>query len=138
MRKTEEFPWALPDSKTQVTCEYVNQQGSLKVKRVHTLVISIQHTEGVSLDFVRRELRDRLIPAVVPPELIDEKTVYHLNPCGPWHVGGPAADAGLTGRKLMVDTYGGWGAHGGGAFSGKDPTKVYFLLEVNILVYAVG
>jgi S-adenosylmethionine synthetase len=91
---------------------------------VHTIVISTQHSEGVTNDEIRADLREHVIKTVIPAEYLDEKTVYHLNPSGRFIIGGPHGDAGLTGRKIIIDSYGGWGAHGGGAFSGKDVTKV--------------
>jgi len=93
-------------------------------QRVHTIVISTQHDESVTLKQIQSDLREFVIKPVVPAKYLDEKTVYHLNPSGRFVIGGPHGDAGLTGRKIIVDSYGGWGAHGGGAFSGKDPTKV--------------
>jgi S-adenosylmethionine synthetase len=124
LRRNEELPWVRPDSKTQVTIEYGFDGGACLPKRIHTVVISTQHGPEISLDDLRRELKDKVAMAVLPANLLDEDTVFHLNPCGAFTVGGPQGDAGLTGRKIIVDTYGGWGAHGGGAFSGKDPTKV--------------
>jgi len=118
------LPWLRPDAKSQVTIEYRFDKGACVPLRVHTVVISAQHSPEVSLDQLRKELMDHVVKPVIPQHLIDERTVYHLNPCGAFTIGGPMGDAGLTGRKIIVDTYGGWGAHGGGAFSGKDPTKV--------------
>jgi S-adenosylmethionine synthetase len=92
--------------------------------RVHTVVISTQHSPGVSQEKIAEDLKKEVINKVVPAQYLDDKTIYHLNPSGKFEIGGPHGDAGLTGRKIIVDTYGGWGAHGGGAFSGKDPTKV--------------
>jgi S-adenosylmethionine synthetase len=91
---------------------------------VHTIVISTQHSEDITQEEIKKELLEHVIKPVVPAEYLDERTVYHLNPSGRFVIGGPHGDAGLTGRKIIIDTYGGWGAHGGGAFSGKDPTKV--------------
>jgi S-adenosylmethionine synthetase len=108
----------------QVTVEYKNNNGSLQPQRVHTIVISTQHSEEVSQEEITATLRDKVVKAVIPPRYLDENTIMHLNPSGRFVIGGPQGDAGLTGRKIIVDTYGGWGAHGGGAFSGKDPTKV--------------
>lgn len=116
--------WLCPDAKTQVTVEYKSAEGGMEPLRVHTVVISTQHAEGVDNDIIRKGLREEVIDKVIPTHLLDDKTVYHLNPSGRFVIGGPQGDAGLTGRKIIVDTYGGWGAHGGGAFSGKDPTKV--------------
>ncbi|XP_015912796.1 S-adenosylmethionine synthase [Parasteatoda tepidariorum] len=124
LRKEGVFSWAGPDSKTQVTCEYSFKRGAAIPVRVHTVVVSTQHMKEVSLDLVRSEVMDKVIRHCIPAEYLDEKTIYHINPCGEFIMGGPMGDAGLTGRKIIVDTYGGWGAHGGGAFSGKDPTKV--------------
>ncbi|XP_065188913.1 S-adenosylmethionine synthase-like [Sycon ciliatum] len=124
LRRSGAVAWLRPDSKTQVTVEYQNTNGSLKPRRVHTIVISAQHNPDVSLEQMRSDLLEKVIKAVVPAKLIDGSTVFHLQPSGAFIMGGPQGDAGLTGRKIIVDTYGGWGAHGGGAFSGKDPTKV--------------
>jgi len=123
-RKDGSVPWLRPDAKTQVTVEYIKKGGHLTPKRVHTIVISTQHDENVTNDVIRKELREKIINHVVPKELLDENTIYHLNPSGRFVIGGPMGDAGLTGRKIIIDSYGGWGAHGGGAFSGKDPSKV--------------
>ncbi|XP_011298621.1 S-adenosylmethionine synthase isoform X2 [Fopius arisanus] len=124
LRRSGELWWARPDSKTQVTCEYMMDQGACVPVRVHTVVVSLQHSEKVTLDELRRSVMDKVIKEVIPAKYLDEKTVFHVNPCGLFIIGGPQGDAGLTGRKIIVDTYGGWGAHGGGAFSGKDFTKV--------------
>lgn len=117
-------PWLRPDAKTQVTVAYKRDHGRMVPLRVHTVVISTQHAEDVTNDFIRKELMEKVIKPVIPAHLLDDKTIYHLNPSGRFVIGGPQGDAGLTGRKIIVDSYGGWGAHGGGAFSGKDPTKV--------------
>jgi len=93
-------------------------------KRVHTVVISTQHSEDVTNEFIRKELLEKIIKVAIPKEYLDDKVIYHLNPSGRFVIGGPQGDAGTTGRKIIIDTYGGWGAHGGGAFSGKDPSKV--------------
>ncbi|KAK4336936.1 hypothetical protein RND71_044090 [Anisodus tanguticus] len=124
LRRNGEFPWARPDSKTQVTCEYFNENGIVRPTRVHTVVVSIQHSKDISLADLRKEVLEKVICKVIPEKYLDEDTIYHINPCGTFTIGGPMCDAGLTGRKIIVDTYGGWGAHGGGAFSGKDSTKV--------------
>jgi len=116
--------WVRPDAKTQVTVEYKNEHGTVIPLRVHTIVISVQHNPDVDNETIRRDLLDQVIRPVVPSKYLDDKTIYHLNPSGRFVIGGPQGDAGLTGRKIIVDTYGGWGAHGGGAFSGKDPSKV--------------
>ena len=120
IRKTNEVDWLRPDSKSQVTVEY--RDG--KPHRVHTVVISTQHSDSVSDANIEALIRDRLVPAVVPSNLLDDNTIFHVNPTGRFVIGGPMGDCGLTGRKIIVDTYGGHGAHGGGAFSGKDPSKV--------------
>jgi S-adenosylmethionine synthetase len=116
--------WVRPDGKTQVTVSYQRVNGRLIPKRVHTIVISTQHNPDVEQKQIEADLRREVINPVVPANLLDEKTVYYLNPSGRFVIGGPCGDAGLTGRKIIVDTYGGHGAHGGGAFSGKDPSKV--------------
>ncbi len=120
IRKRGETAWARPDSKSQVTIEY--RDG--KPVRVHTIVISTQHAEEISLSEIRAQVIEKVIQPVIPAELLDKDTIIHINPTGRFVVGGPMGDCGLTGRKIIVDTYGGWGRHGGGAFSGKDPTKV--------------
>jgi S-adenosylmethionine synthetase len=124
LRRNGILDWALPDSKSQVTVEYKFDNGACVPLRVHTIVISAQHKATVTLDQLRADLKEHVIKEVIPGYLLDDKTKYYLNPCGAFTIGGPHSDAGLTGRKIIVDTYGGWGAHGGGAFSGKDPTKV--------------
>jgi len=118
------LPWLRPDAKTQVTIQYRRDGGAVVPVRVHTIVISTQHAPEVDNDTIRAALREHVINPTVPHHLLDEHVIYHLNPSGRFVTGGPKGDAGLTGRKIIVDTYGGWGAHGGGAFSGKDPTKV--------------
>ena len=125
LRKTGAVPWLRPDGKTQVTIEYKKGvHGEMVPLRVHTILISTQHAPGITNDVIRATVIDKVIKGVVPPELLDDKTIYHVNPSSAFTIGGPYGDAGLTGRKIIVDTYGGWGAHGGGAFSGKDATKV--------------
>lgn len=124
LRKSEEAPFLLPDSKTQVTVEYKMISGRTVPQRVHTVVISTQHTTEISLVDLRAFLRKRVVEEVIPARFLDPVTIYHLQPSGSFLMGGPQGDAGLTGRKIIVDTYGGWGAHGGGAFSGKDWSKV--------------
>lgn len=124
LRRSGVLWWARPDSKTQVTCEYRMEKGACVPLRVHTIVISVQHSEKVSIEQLRTDLMEHVVKAVVPHRYLDAKTVYHLQPSGKFVIGGPQGDAGLTGRKIIVDTYGGWGAHGGGAFSGKDFSKV--------------
>ncbi|MCF6408870.1 methionine adenosyltransferase [Pseudalkalibacillus salsuginis] len=121
VRKNEVVPYLRPDGKTQVTVEYDEND---KPVRVDTIVISTQHHPDVTLEQIKRDLKEHVINPVVPLELIDEKTKYFINPTGRFVIGGPQGDAGLTGRKIIVDTYGGYARHGGGAFSGKDPTKV--------------
>jgi len=118
------LPWVLPDQKSQVTVEYENRGGAMIPRRVHTVVISTQHHPDISLKDQQIQLKEHVIKTVIPAKYLDDKTVYHLNPSGRFVIGGPQGDAGLTGLKIIVDSYGGWGAHGGGAFSGKDPSKV--------------
>tara|TARA_Y100001935_G_scaffold255228_1_gene267196 strand:+ start:164 stop:1309 length:1146 start_codon:yes stop_codon:yes gene_type:complete len=120
IRKKDKNSFLRPDSKSQVTVEY--QDG--KIKRVDAVVISTQHTEEATLDQVKALVREELIEKTIPKELMDNNTKIHINPTGRFVIGGPVGDCGLTGRKIIVDTYGGHGAHGGGAFSGKDPSKV--------------
>ena len=120
MRKEGTLPYLRPDGKTQVTVEY---DGNTPV-RIEAVVVSAQHDADVSLDQIRRDLIERLIRPEVPAELLDDDTKIFVNPTGRFVVGGPQGDSGLTGRKIIVDTYGGYARHGGGAFSGKDPTKV--------------
>jgi S-adenosylmethionine synthetase len=120
-RKTNKVSWLRPDSKSQVTIEY-NEQG--QAQRVDAIVVSTQHSPDVSQKEIHEFVIEQIIKKVVPAHWIDNKTRFHINPTGRFVVGGPMGDAGLTGRKIIVDTYGGHGAHGGGAFSGKDPSKV--------------
>ena len=120
VRKNGSLPYLRPDGKTQVTVEY---QNDVPV-RVDAVVVSSQHSDEVSLEQIRSDLIEMVIKAVVPENLLDENTKYYINPTGRFVVGGPQGDSGLTGRKIIVDTYGGYARHGGGAFSGKDPTKV--------------
>ena len=124
VRKNGTCAWLRPDGKTQVTVEYRNEGGAMVPVRVHTVLISTQHDETVTNDEIAADLKEHVIKPVIPEQYLDEKTIFHLNPSGRFVIGGPHGDAGLTGRKIIIDTYGGWGAHGGGAFSGKDPTKV--------------
>jgi len=119
-RKSGLLNFLRPDGKSQVSVEYVNG----KPVRVDAVVISTQHCDSVSTEELREKVREHIIDAVVPANLVDANTKYHINPTGRFVVGGPHGDTGLTGRKIIVDTYGGMGRHGGGAFSGKDPTKV--------------
>lgn len=123
-RNDGSIPWLLPDTKTQVTIEYAHDGGAVKPLRVDTVVISAQHTDDVSTEELRAVLKEKIVKKVIPANLLDDRTVYHMQPSGRFVIGGPQGDAGLTGRKIIVDTYGGWGAHGGGAFSGKDYSKV--------------
>jgi len=116
--------WVRPDGKTQVVVEYKKDGGAMIPVRVHTIVISTQHDETVTQEQIQKDLKELVIDPVVPQQYLTPDTIYHLNPSGRFVIGGPHGDAGLTGRKIIIDTYGGWGAHGGGAFSGKDPTKV--------------
>ncbi|HUW33372.1 MAG TPA: methionine adenosyltransferase [Planctomycetota bacterium] len=119
-RQNNILPYLRPDGKSQVTVEY---DGDTPL-RVHTVVISTQHTPDVEQATIRKDMIEQLIPQVIPKNLLDDKTIYHINPTGRFVVGGPHGDTGLTGRKIICDTYGGRGSHGGGAFSGKDPSKV--------------
>ena len=120
VRKDGTLPYLRPDGKTQVTVEYDDGE----VTRIDTIVVSTQHSDDVSLRQLRADIRKHVIAPVVPADLIDENTKYYINPTGRFVIGGPMGDSGLTGRKIIVDTYGGHSSHGGGAFSGKDPTKV--------------
>ena len=120
VRKSGELDYLRPDGKSQVTVEYVDG----KPARVDAVVISSQHSEAVSMDQLRADVMEKVIKATIPAELLDENTKYYINPTGRFVVGGPQGDTGLTGRKIIVDTYGGYARHGGGAFSGKDPSKV--------------
>jgi S-adenosylmethionine synthetase len=124
VRKNGVLPLLRPDGKTQVTVEYEKRGGFLTPKRVHTIVISTQHDPKYTQEQLKKDLMEKVIKPLVPSHLMDDKTIFHINPSGLFTIGGPEGDAGLTGRKIIIDTYGGWGAHGGGAFSGKDPTKV--------------
>ena len=120
VRKSGELDYLRPDGKSQVTVEYVDG----KPVRVDAVVISSQHSDAVSMEQLRADVMEKVIKATIPAELLDENTKYYINPTGRFVVGGPQGDTGLTGRKIIVDTYGGYARHGGGAFSGKDPTKV--------------
>lgn len=124
-KKGKDMTYLRPDAKSQVTIEYGDNG---KPKRVHTIVVSTQHDdfgkEQEMLKKIKQDILTKVIPSVIPKKLIDEKTIFHVNPTGKFVIGGPHGDSGLTGRKIIVDTYGGKGAHGGGAFSGKDPSKV--------------
>jgi S-adenosylmethionine synthetase len=123
-RRSGKLAWARPDAKSQVTVEYAIRDGSCVPLRVHTVVLSTQHEPNITIEKIREDLMEHVIKQAIPAKYIDDKTIFHLNPSGVFIIGGPQGDAGLTGRKIIVDTYGGWGAHGGGAFSGKDYTKV--------------
>ena len=120
VRKSGEIDYLLPDGKSQVTVEYVDG----KPARVDTVVISSQHKASATLEQIRKDVIEKIIKTTIPANLLDENTKYFVNPTGRFVVGGPQGDSGLTGRKIIVDTYGGYSRHGGGAFSGKDPTKV--------------
>ena len=120
VRKQKIISYLRPDGKVQVTIEYNDG----KPVRVDTIVISTQHDSDVDLDVLKKDIKDKVIKEIVPKELLDEKTKYYINPTGRFVIGGPLGDSGLTGRKIIVDTYGGYERHGGGAFSGKDATKV--------------
>ena len=120
VRKNGQLPYLRPDGKTQVTVEYEDD----RPVRVDTVVLSTQHDEDVSLEQIRQDMVEYVIRPVLPAEMLDENTRFFINPTGRFVIGGPVGDSGLTGRKIIVDTYGGYGRHGGGAFSGKDPTKV--------------
>jgi S-adenosylmethionine synthetase len=119
-RRDGSLEFLRPDGKSQVTVEYENG----RPKRVDTVVIAAQHSDKVSIEAVREGVREKVVRLVIPPDMLDKNTKYHINPTGRFVVGGPHGDCGLTGRKIIMDTYGGAGHHGGGAFSGKDPTKV--------------
>ncbi len=121
VRKNGKLPYLRPDGKSQVTVEY---DANYRPVRVDAVVISTQHADHVGNEQLRKEILEQVIKAVIPAALLDAKTKYHINPTGRFVIGGPMGDTGLTGRKIIVDTYGGMGRHGGGAFSGKDPTKV--------------
>ena len=121
VRKSGELDYLRPDGKSQVTVEYDENN---KPIRVDAVVISSQHSENVTMEQLRADIMEKVIKATIPAELLDENTKYYINPTGRFVVGGPQGDSGLTGRKIIVDTYGGYARHGGGAFSGKDPTKV--------------
>jgi S-adenosylmethionine synthetase len=119
-RQNKILPWLRPDGKSQVTVEYENS----KPKRIHTVVISTQHAPSIPHNQLKKKIVDKVINPVLPKRLVDKNIIYHVNPTGKFVTGGPKGDCGVTGRKIIVDTYGGRGSHGGGCFSGKDPTKV--------------
>ena len=120
IRKEKVVDYLRPDGKTQVTVEY----DGFNPVRVDTVVVSSQHSEDVTMERIESDLKELVIKKIIPPHLLDDKTKYYINPTGKFVIGGPSGDTGLTGRKIIVDTYGGYARHGGGAFSGKDPTKV--------------
>ena len=122
LRRNGSLPWLRPDAKAQITAVYDSKTG--KVKRIDTVVLSTQHDEGISYDELREAVIEQIIKPVLPSEMLTEETKYLVNPTGKFIIGGPHGDCGLTGRKIIVDTYGGAAPHGGGAFSGKDPSKV--------------
>jgi S-adenosylmethionine synthetase len=128
VRRNKKLPWLRPDGKSQVTVEYEacpeQNRGNSKPRRIHTVVVSTQHAPTISYRQLRKQIIEKVILPVLPKRLVDKNTIFHVNPTGRFVVGGPKGDCGLTGRKIIVDTYGGRGSHGGGAFSGKDPTKV--------------
>ena len=119
-RKSGELDWLRPDGKSQVTVEYLDGRPA----RVHTIVVSTHHARGMNQADIKSAVIEKIIRPTVPARFLDERTIIHVNPTGSFEIGGPQGDCGLTGRKIIVDSYGGYGAHGGGAFSGKDPTKV--------------
>jgi len=120
VRQTKTLPWLRPDGKSQITIEYEHR----KPKRIHTVVVSTQHSPSVPYRTLRKKIIEKVIMPVLPKRLVDKNIIFHINPTGRFVTGGPHGDCGLTGRKIIVDTYGGRGSHGGGCFSGKDPTKV--------------
>ncbi|MFO0794437.1 MAG: methionine adenosyltransferase [Candidatus Brocadiaceae bacterium] len=120
LRQKGTLKYLRPDAKSQVTVEFQDH----KPVRVHTVVISTQHAPDVKYETIKEDMIEKVAKQVIPAHLLDSKTIYHINPTGRFVIGGPQGDCGLTGRKIIVDSYGGWGRHGGGAFSGKDPTKV--------------
>jgi S-adenosylmethionine synthetase len=120
LRQSGAIPWLRPDAKSQLTVEYDGE----RPVRVHTALISTQHSPDVDNETIKRTVIEKVFKAVIPAKYLDDKTIYHVNPTGRFVIGGPHGDCGLTGRKIIVDTYGGMGRHGGGAFSGKDPSKV--------------
>ena len=120
MRQNKKLPWLRPDGKSQVTIEYENG----KPRHINTVVVAAQHNPTISYKKLRKQIIENVVLPVLPKRLVDKNTIFHINPTGRFVIGGPQGDCGLTGRKLIVDTYGGRGRHGGGAFSGKDPTKV--------------
>ncbi|MHC4462817.1 MAG: methionine adenosyltransferase [Planctomycetota bacterium] len=119
-RQNNRLPWLRPDGKSQVTVEYENG----KPKRIHTVVVSTQHAPSIAYKKLRKQIIEKVVLPVLPKRFVDKNIIFHINPTGRFVIGGPKGDCGLTGRKIIVDTYGGRGSHGGGCFSGKDPTKV--------------
>jgi S-adenosylmethionine synthetase len=124
VRKKGILPWLRPDGKTQVTVEYKKENGNVIPIRIQNILISTQHEPNISNETIKESIKTHVIQEVIPKDMIDKNTNFYINPSGIFIIGGPEADTGLTGRKIIVDTYGGWGAHGGGAFSGKDSSKV--------------
>jgi S-adenosylmethionine synthetase len=120
MRRSKKLPWLRPDGKSQITVEYENG----KPRRIHTALVSTQHAPSITYRKLRKQIINKVILPVLPKRLVDKDTIFHVNPTGRFVIGGPRGDCGLTGRKIIVDTYGGRGSHGGGCFSGKDPSKV--------------
>jgi len=120
MRQNKKLPWLRPDGKSQVTVEYENS----KPKRIHTVVVSTQHAPSIGYKQLQKQIIEKVVLPILPKRLVDKDIIFHINPTGRFVIGGPKGDCGLTGRKIIVDTYGGRGSHGGGCFSGKDPTKV--------------
>jgi len=120
LRQNKTLPWLRPDGKSQVTVEYKNG----KPKRIHTVIVATQHAPSIAYKQLRKQIIEKVVLPVLPKRLVDKNIIFHINPTGRFVVGGPKGDCGLTGRKIIVDTYGGRGSHGGGCFSGKDPTKV--------------
>ena len=127
-RRNNTLPWLRPDGKSQVTVEYEvcpeRSRGNSKPKRIHTVVVATQHAPSVPYKQLRKQIIEKVVLPVLPKRLVDKNIIFHINPTGRFVIGGPKGDCGLTGRKIIVDTYGGRGSHGGGCFSGKDPTKV--------------
>ena len=124
VRKKGILPWLRPDGKTQVTVEYKRENGNMIPIRIQNILISTQHEPNIPNETIKESIKTHVIQEVIPKEMVDKNTNFYINPSGIFIIGGPEADTGLTGRKIIVDTYGGWGAHGGGAFSGKDSSKV--------------
>ena len=124
VRKNKTLTWLRPDGKTQVTVEYKKENGHVIPLRIQNILISTQHNPDVTKEEIKEGIMKYVIEPVIPKDKLDDRTHYFINPSGRFIIGGPEADSGLTGRKIIVDTYGGWGAHGGGAFSGKDCSKV--------------